>query len=820
MINTANEPPARARRRPGVTGAPVPARRFLPLALLLIPVLYLTTLSQGLVFGDPTEYTFVANILGIAHPPGYAVIILLGKLFQTVVPFGAIPWRMNLLSASAAFAAALLLYGQIGRIAARLTERERLEAPLGALFAAFTVALGANFWQHAIHANPHILTAAFLAGNLFFLTSWWASASSDRGMEDRWLLAFCLSAGLGVPHHPLTVFSFPAYAVFIVLVRPQIWREGRRLLKMLAMVLLGLSLFLYYPIRGAAEPAFGPHSMATLSGFLDHVLGRGITESLPFFSLAELPDRALVFWTLLRVQYSLPTIFLALLGPVWLVKGSGRSSAATGGPARLAPAVLYGLVFLLNYAFVFSLRQQDIMAYSLGIFLVVGLLSGVGLLGLVDWLRQRLPVGDRGLALLVAGLFLLGPVLQLVRNLPHISLRQYDAAEEYQAAVFDWFEGQGEGAILLNDWEHMTPLWYAQFVEGRWPDTEDVTPVLVSTDRPWLDSVFHYLPARPLYLSGYRPEIAAAGFRIRPRGPFYQVVQPGDASLPPELTVVRAAGGGDLEVLGYELPAPRPQAGDFVPLSLAMRAPEGTEHFYTPVLFIDTSDARLTFEFTTDGHLVTPAWLPGEVIIERFDFALPHDLPEGSYPVVLGLRNLSTGADTELSLSLGSLEVRAQERAVGVQHLLANFRQRVGLVSASGRAGLFQRRRAPWVDPIIVSPGDTVHLRLRWQSLAPAEESYTVFVHLIDQNDRPLAILDYTPLGGSSPTHLWIPKWLPGQQMTDPYRLTIPLELDPGLYFVQVGLYEMTGGRRLHIADPDGYLAGDRYILGAVEVRP
>ena len=36
-----------------------------------------------------------------------------------------------------------------------------------------------------------------------------------------------------------------------------------------------------------------------------------------------------------------------------------------------------------------------------------------------------------------------------------------------------------------------------------------------------------------------------------------------------------------------------------------------------------------------------------------------------------------------------------------------------------------------------------------WQALARAEESYTVFVHLIDAANRPLVTFDYTPLEGS-----------------------------------------------------------------------
>ena len=202
----------------------------LSLLLLLIPLLYLATLARSLVLGDPTEYTFVANILGIAHPPGYAFITLLGKLFQSLVPFGEIPWRMHLLSATAATIAAFLVYGTIQTIVRARTGQNfntigPLLGTLAALFAALTVATGADFWQHAIHANPHIITATFLAANLFFLTRWWASLHAHSNDQEesgphrarRWLYAFCFSAGLGVTHHPLTVFAFPAYAIFILI---------------------------------------------------------------------------------------------------------------------------------------------------------------------------------------------------------------------------------------------------------------------------------------------------------------------------------------------------------------------------------------------------------------------------------------------------------------------------------------------------------------------------------------------------------------------------------------------------------------------------
>ncbi len=798
------------------------------LVLIVIPILYVVTLAQSLVLGDPSEYTFVANVLGIAHPPGYTFITLLGKLFQTLIPFGEIPWRMHLMSAAVATVAALFVYGTVRTLTyTAVSTLNKFWAELAAVFGALVVATAVNFWQHAIHANPHIITATFLAANLFFLTRWWSDQKQivdGQTVSHKWLFVFCFSAGLGVTHHPLTVFSFLAYGLFVLLVRPSILKEWRTIIKMFAFALLGLSLWLYLPIRSSMQPIVGPHTLNTVDGFLDHVLGRGITEALPYYSLVEQPARALVFWSILRLQYSLVVIFLAFLGMIWPLLDwfiKRRSGKTPSHISPTLPILLYILAFISNYAFVISLKAQDIMAYALGLQLIVGLLAGVGFFVLLFYIQTRLQMKTVALGLLIGALFLLGPIAQIVTNVAPVSLRDYDEGDAYVEAVFSEFEGQGEGAVLLNDWEHMTPLWYTQFVEERWPDPADVRPEYVSTARTWLDNVFDFLPGGPVYLSNYRREIVDAGFRLRPFGPFYQVVEPGDTTLPAEL-IPLAAQGDAIEIVGYLLPETAASAelstgvaaGDYISLILAMQTPTGTEDFYVPVISV----GDLSFPFTTDSHLTSPNWQPGEIIVERFDFALPHTLPTGDYPIAVSLKNLSTDSDSDHELTLGTLAVTGQDHPIATDHLLANFRQRVGLVAATANNN-GQWVTAPWQEPIEAQPGDIINLNLRWQSLAKAEESYTVFVHLIDLANQPIVALDYTPLGGAMPTHLWIPKWLPGQQATDPYRMQIPPDLPPGTYLIEVGLYDMVGRRRLHIADENGNLVGDRQILGQVIVE-
>ena len=802
------------------------------LLLLLLPILYLSTMARSLVLGDPTEYTFIANILGIAHPPGYAFITLVGHLFQRLIPIGDPIWRMHLLAAVAAVLACLFVLG-IVRTVFRVPY-----SVFSGVIAALLVGTAVNIWQHAIHANPHIITGTFLMANLYFLTKWWAEnegrrqkAEGRRG-SDKWLYIFCLSAGLGVTHHPLTVFGFPAYTLFILWVwlgqitndelrmtekiALLVAEKWRTVLVMLGFALLGLSVWLYYPLRSPTTP-FGPTTMNTLEGFLAHVLARGLSDSLPYYSLAELPHRVLVFWTLLRLQYALPFIALAGLGlyKLWAT-------------ARLRPlALLYTVAFAANYAFTMSLRQQDIMAYLLGPFMLIGMLAGLGLVVIVNYATGR---GFRGFPrisadnfrknprpiLLVAIFliaFLLGPLAQINRNLPHISLRDYSEGSDFVTAVFHYFPPDANVTLLTN-WEHMTPLWYTRTVEDRWPNPDSVRPEFISTGgaNPWLEAVFSHLPGGSVYLHDYRPAImAGTEFRLRPRGPFYQVVEPHNANLPAELTAITPVSGGDLMLLAYDLPQREVRAGDFVPLTLAMQAPNETAEFYVPVITV----GEMVFEFTTDSHLVTPLWYGDEIIIERFDFALPHNLPAGSYPVRVDFKNLSQDQLLPLNQSLGDLHVTAQANPPATDHLLANFRQRVGLVSGQAWHGL-NRPVAPWEQPIYARPGDVIHLILEWEALALAEESYTIFVHLNDLGHFPHVSLDYTPLGGATPTHLWFPKWLPGQQMHDPYRLQIPAELAPGTYYIEVGLYEMVGLRRLHISDEQGNLNGDRYILGMV----
>src|SRR4030067_1052077 len=74
---------------------------------------YVSTLTPTPVPGDPSEYTFIPWILGIAHPPGYAFYTLLAALTQRLVPIGDVVYRTHLLAAPAGATNAAPVYAII-----------------------------------------------------------------------------------------------------------------------------------------------------------------------------------------------------------------------------------------------------------------------------------------------------------------------------------------------------------------------------------------------------------------------------------------------------------------------------------------------------------------------------------------------------------------------------------------------------------------------------------------------------------------------------------------------------------------------------------
>lgn len=101
--------------------------------------------------------------------------------------------------------------------------------------------------------------------------------------------------------------------------------------------------------------------------------------------------------------------------------------------------------------------------------------------------------------------------------------------------------------------------------------------------------------------------------------------------------------------------------------------------------------------------------------------------------------------------------------------------------------------------------GSPARLTLYWWAESRQTISYTVFIHVHDEQGRMIAQSDSVPLGGLYPTDAW----LPGQIIADTHILSLPPHVDT----LSVGLYELSSMRRLPVTGPDGQPVIDDTIV-------
>ncbi len=128
--------------------------------------LYAHTLAPSVaaLFDDSLEFPLVVHRLGIAHPTGYPLYTLLGRLaVETLGAWQNPAWAVNLLSAVAGALTVALVY-----LAGRELARRRLPPLLGAV----ALACSPVFWSQAVVAEVYTLNTCFVAALLYLALRW------------------------------------------------------------------------------------------------------------------------------------------------------------------------------------------------------------------------------------------------------------------------------------------------------------------------------------------------------------------------------------------------------------------------------------------------------------------------------------------------------------------------------------------------------------------------------------------------------------------------------------------------------------------------
>ncbi|MDQ3605193.1 MAG: DUF2723 domain-containing protein [Gemmatimonadota bacterium] len=539
----------------------------------MVFLLYAITLGPTTSFWDTSEYIATAHILGIPHPPGNPLFVLLARAWELLLaPTGlSVAVRINLFSALMTSLASVCWFLVMHRVLAFFTPEERLRR-IGAGVAVLVSATAFTVWNQS-NVNEKVYTVSLLT---IALLSWLAFLWRDhieahrelpptqtpkKGWhDDNVLVAMLFILALSVANHLMAFLAAPALFVLLVMVKPQVFLNWRLYVWGAVFGVIGLSVHLFLPIRAGLDPiineaaptcqgigealvsivTFGNAGCADLSAALareQYAKPSVLERQAPF--IAQLANYFQYFdwqWARsiqgvqgyfapLRLPFTL--LFLSLGGyGAWRHWKQDRISFAY--IATLFATLSLGLIYYLNFKYGYNqvgalglpfdlaeVRERDY--FFLVSFSIWGLWAGLGIVAL--WLRWIESMRGRAQAALRASPVLALALLPLVLNWPYASRMGDYSARDWAYNLLQSVEPYG---VLFTNGDNDTfPLWYLQEVEGV---RQDVTVIVWSyLNTPWYARQIRGLttpcerpglwaedPTRIICQRGFRPELAPA----------------------------------------------------------------------------------------------------------------------------------------------------------------------------------------------------------------------------------------------------------------------------------------------------------------------
>jgi hypothetical protein len=503
------------------------------IAATLVFALYLLTLAPSVAMWDTGEYMAAVKVLGIPHPPGNPFFMLLGHAFASLPIPVSYAARINILAALASACSAGLWFLITERVVARWIQ-DNWQRLVVAAIATLLGATAFTVWnQSVVNEKVYTVSLLFLTIVSWLMIQWIDNPDSPRA--DRWLVLAAFLMGLGYSNHPAGFLVLPAAGIAILTTRWKTLLRWRLVLAALGAMTIGLTPFVYEPIRAAYFPAMNEGSPTACETKLEadctftkltkdrwvFVMDRGqygskIGRQAPYS--AQVGMWWLYFkWQWLRDSHqTVPGVQLVL---AFLFLGLGllggylhwqRDRKTFWYLAPLMFTMTFALVYYLNFKYGWSQDPQlgasvdrevrDRDYFYIWSFSGWGVWASIGLAFVWSQLAtvfaseaQRQPVGAkpskkqpaivpttaprrptrRGLALAAPILFI--ALIPLVGNWKFASRADDHFTQQWAQDMLNSLEPY---AILVSHGDNDTfPLWYAQEVEGV---RRDVT-VAVST---------------------------------------------------------------------------------------------------------------------------------------------------------------------------------------------------------------------------------------------------------------------------------------------------------------------------------------------------
>ena len=181
-------------------------------------VIYFLTMAPTTSFWDCGEFIATSVIMGVPHPPGTPLYLLLGNFFSQIPLFDDIGARVNFISVLVSALAVMFTY----LISVQLIEEWRGQAKsitdqiinYGSSFVgAMTFAVTDSHWFNAVEAEVYSISTLFTTIVVWLILKW--SKNHNEAGNYRYILMIAYMLGLATGIHLLNLLALPFIALII-----------------------------------------------------------------------------------------------------------------------------------------------------------------------------------------------------------------------------------------------------------------------------------------------------------------------------------------------------------------------------------------------------------------------------------------------------------------------------------------------------------------------------------------------------------------------------------------------------------------------------
>ncbi|MBX6331333.1 MAG: DUF2723 domain-containing protein [Gemmatimonadaceae bacterium] len=529
------------------------------IAAALVFALYLVTLAPSTAMWDTSEYIAAAYVVGLPHPPGNPLFVLIGRVFA-ILPLGglSVAVKINILAALTSAIAAGMWFLVAERVLVSWLNERWVRIAGGAL-ATIIGATAFTVWNQSV-VNEKVYTVSLMGlAIISWLTVRWCD-DPEGPAADRTLVLIAYLLGLGNANHMMGLLAGPAVLVAVLIRRPDTLLRWKLLLAIVGAFLLGNTPFLTQPIRASHYPPINEGEPTTWSAFWYNFNRGQYGKPSVFDRQAPFTGQLGMYWLYFRWQWirdmygkypglqaALGAVFMLLgLGGGWVHWKRDRRSFAYFGTFMLTLTLL--LIYYLNFKYGHSQCMQmgnppgipcevrDRDYFFIVSFSAWGVWAGLGLVYLWEAVAalfgsERVKLGREMVTLpqrrswIVSSWILAIAFIPLFTNWKAASRAGQTDTRDFAHDLLDSVEPYG---VLITVGDNDTfPLWYAQEVEGIRKDVVVANTSLLNTD--WY---VRQLVRRPVYEydAAKGPAIYRGKVWPKPSGsPLHMTTQQADA---------------------------------------------------------------------------------------------------------------------------------------------------------------------------------------------------------------------------------------------------------------------------------------------------